>query len=298
MENTKTIFVSIVGKPNVGKSSLLNNILGQKVSIVTNKPQTTRMRITGIFTRDNLQIVFIDTPGVHIPVTKLSNHMLKSISESINNVDVSVLLIDAKSKTNKAEQELLSQIKKRKQRAILAINKIDLLKNKAILIPLIQEYSKLHEFEAIIPISVLKNDGVEILLEEISKLSVESPHFFPDDTITDQSEKLIVSEILREKILINLQQEIPHSVAIVVEKMNVRESKNIIDIDCNIFCERKSHKGIIIGKHGEMLKKIATSARLELEQFFACKINLQCWVKIKDEWRNKERDIKMFGLNC
>lgn len=297
LNESKTLFAAIVGRPNVGKSSLLNNLLGQKVAIVTYKPQTTRTKIVGVVTKDNLQIVFTDTPGLHKAKNKLSNHMLNSINESVLNVDISLLVVDSSCNIKKSELLLIESFKKSKSKVILVMNKIDLLDKKEDLMPRIDQYSKLYDFEAIVPVSVKKDQGLSILSKELSNLAIPSIHFFPDDTLTDQPEKVIVSEIIREKILVNIQEEIPHSIAVIVESMKKRKDKELFDISCIIYCEKESHKGIIIGKDGSMLKKISTYARTDIESFLDCRVNLECWVKVKSDWRNKEHFIKMFGLN-
>lgn len=293
---TRSVFVAIVGKPNVGKSSLLNSILGQKIAIVTNKPQTTRTKITGILTQDNIQYVFIDTPGIHKPKTKLSRHMIKSIIDSVNDVDVSVLVIEPEGKLNQSELDLIEDFKRCKMPAILVINKVDTIPNKEILMERIIQMTNLYEFDSIIPISVIKNDGVNRVLSEISKNSVEGVHYFPEDALTDQPEKVIIAEIIREKILKTLHQEIPHGTAVGIEKIKKR-AKGITDIEAIIYCEKDSHKGMIIGKNGDKLKYIASTSRQEIESFIDCKVNLQCWVKVKQDWRNKETLIKSFGLS-
>lgn len=294
--NTKSAFVSIVGKPNVGKSSLLNSLLGEKVAIVTNKPQTTRTKITGILTKEETQFVFVDTPGFHSPKTKLSNSMIKAVNTSMKDVDVIVLVVEPQGKLTEAEQQLIENVKNQKCAHILVINKIDLLKDKEQLADRINMLTSLCDFNAVIPISVLKNNGVDLVLEELAKHAGESVHFFPDDALTDQPERVIVSEIVREKLLLNLQQEIPHGTAVVVEKMRERDEKEIIDIEVTIYCEKESHKGMIIGKKGALLKKVASEARIDIESFLDSKINLQCWVKVREDWRNKESSIRNFGL--
>ncbi len=296
-QNTKSAFISIVGKPNVGKSSLLNKLLGEKVAIVTNKPQTTRTRITGVLTKGLTQFVFIDTPGFHKPKTKLSNSMIKAVTTSIKDVDAVMMLVEPTGKLTEAELSLIDSIKKEGNPSILIINKIDLIANKEVLIKRINDISAIHKFDVIIPISVLNNDGIELVFNELDKYAAEGVHFFPDDTLTDQPERVIVSEIIREKILLNLHQEIPHGTAVVIEKMREREDKELIDIDAMIYCEKTSHKGMIIGKNGVVLKRIASSARLEIEGFLGVKINLQCWIKVRDDWRNKEGMIRNFGLS-
>ncbi|MCX7657619.1 MAG: GTPase Era [Oscillospiraceae bacterium] len=297
--DSKTVFVSIVGRPNAGKSSLLNAMVGEKIAIVSDKPQTTRTKITGILTKDETQYVFIDTPGIHKAKTKLGEHMMKTVKDSVSDIDVIVFVADATKKMGESEAEFLESFKKSKVPVILVLNKIDLIEEKENLLKIIYEASKLYEFEAIVPVSVLENDGIELVLNEISKLAVESPHFFPDDMLTDQPERVIAAEIVREKFLHLLNEEIPHGIAVTVEEMKERKDKNgndMLDVSANIFCEKDSHKGIIIGKNGDMLKKAGSLSRQEMEDFFGIKVNLQLWVKVKPDWRNKEGMIKNFGL--
>lgn len=296
-EKTKSAFVAIVGKPNVGKSSLLNRLLGEKVAIVTSKPQTTRTRITGVLTKGETQFVFIDTPGFHKPKTKLSDAMDKAVTTSIKDVDVAMLLVEPAGRLTEAELDLIGNIKSAGVRSILVINKIDLVKEKEQLAARIAELMELHTFDVVVPVSVLENDGVDLILKELEDCAEEGPHFFPDDTLTDQPERVIAAEIIREKLLLNLQQEIPHGTAVVIEKMRAREDKEIIDIEATIYCEKASHKGMIIGKGGAVLKRIASTARGDLEKFLDEKVNLQCWVKVKEDWRNKESMIRNFGLS-
>ena len=297
MGTKKSAFVAIVGKPNVGKSSLLNSVLGEKIAIVTNKPQTTRTRIMGVLTRGDTQFVFIDTPGFHKAKTKLSQNMDRAVTSSIKDVDIAVMVVDPFEGLKEAELALIDNIKKEKIISLLVINKIDLLKNKESLMKRIDEVSEVHTFDEVIPISVLENNGVDIFLDCLEKYAQESEHFFPDDTLTDQPEKVIVAEIIREKILLNLRQEIPHGTAVIIEKMREREDKNIMDIEATIYCEKASHKGMIIGKNGAVLKKIASLAREDIENFLDVKVNLQCWVKVSPDWRNKDTFIKNFGLS-
>ncbi len=295
MDNSRNLMAAIVGRPNVGKSTLLNAFIGEKIAIVSDKPQTTRTRIMGVLTAGPDQIVFIDTPGFHKARTKLSNYMLEQIGNSVSDVDIAVFVTDADKDILQNEIELLENLKKSKIPALLVVNKIDVLERKELMLSKIDAFSKLADFDEIIPVSAKYGDGVSILLESIKKYAVAGPHLFPDDSITDQTERVIASEIIREKMLLNLEKEIPHGIAVTIEKMSEREDKNIIDIDAVIFCEKSSHKGIVIGKHGDMLKKIASSARCDMENFFAAKINLQCWVKVKEDWRNREGLIKNFG---
>ena len=293
----KSAFVTIIGRPNVGKSSLLNRILGQKIAIVSSKPQTTRTRITGILTLDEYQFVFFDTPGMHKPRTQLGDYMIRSINESMSGGDVCVLVVEAKEKPGKTELLLIDKLKKSNTPCILAINKIDMLKEKEELLSSILEYSSLYDFDAVVPICATEGKGVDDLIDELKKHCVEGGHFFDDDALTDQPEKVIVSEIIREKILRLCDKEIPHSVAVVVEKMKQREDKDIIDIDATVFCEKDSHKGILIGKQGNMLKKISTFSRQDIERFFDCKVNLQVWVKVKEDWRNRRALLSNFGYD-
>lgn len=294
--DTRSCFVAIVGRANAGKSSLLNALLGEKLAIVSDKPQTTRTRITGILTDEQDQFVFIDTPGLHKPKNKLSNHMLKSAKSVVGDVDVVIMVVDASRGFDGIEANLISSIKSAGIPSVLVINKIDLLPSKETIANMIAKAVSFHDFDEIIPISVLENDGVSIVKDVIRKYASESPHFFPDDMLTDQPEKVLVGEIIREKILRLLSKEVPHGIAVAIEKMSARENKDIIDIEATIYCERESHKGIVIGKGGAMLKKIGTLSREDLEYFFGEKVNLKCWVKVKEDWRNKEGSIQNFGL--
>lgn len=295
---TRTAFVAITGKPNVGKSSLLNNLLGQKVAIVSNKSQTTRTRIMGILTKGLTQFVFIDTPGLHKPKTNLGKYMVRSITESIAGVDACILVVEAAKEIQRAEKELIEKFKRLNLPSILVINKIDLISDKSTLIKQIMEFTKEFEFNAVVPLSAKTGEGKELLIKELDALAVESTHFFEEDALTDQPERVIVSEIIREKLLRLLDKEIPHGIAISVEKMKIRESNdNITDIDAIIYCEKDTHKGIIIGKSGNMLKRVGSNAREDIESFLNCKINLQLWVKVKEDWRNRENLLENFGFN-
>lgn len=297
MTENKTAFIAIVGRPNVGKSSILNKLLGQKIAIVSDKPQTTRTRIMGVLTIEETQLVFTDTPGFHRPKTKLGEKMVKAVSDSISGVDLCLFVIESESDLRETELELIEKFKQQKMPVVLAINKIDTLSDKSVLMKRIMDMTQLYNFEAIVPVSAVKNDGLDALTEELIKLAQPSEHFFPEDTLTDQPERVIVSEIVREKMLRLLDKEIPHGVAVAVEKMRERSDKDLIDIETTIYCERESHKGIIIGKKGATLKRISTYARQDMEKFFGCQINLQCWVKVKDDWRNREGLIHNFGLD-
>lgn len=297
MTDKKTAFIAIVGRPNVGKSSILNNLLGQKVAIVSSKPQTTRTKIMGVLTEDNVQLVFTDTPGFHKPKTKLGEKMIKAVDDSIGGVDSCLFVTEAKGEIKEAELDLLKKLKSERIPVVLAINKIDMLSDKQELMGRILELAKLLDFEAVVPVSARENDGMDALKDELFKLAAPSEFFFPEDTLTDQPERVLAAEMIREKILHKLSDEIPHGIAVSIERMKEREDKPIIDIEAIIYCERESHKGIVIGKRGAMLKDISTNARHELEQFFECKINLQCWVKVKEDWRNREGLIHNFGLD-
>lgn len=298
MENsTRYAFATIVGKPNAGKSSLLNALIGEKIAIVSKKPQTTRTKITGVLTDGLTQLVFIDTPGLHKAKNKLSEYMLKQIDESFADIDVAVLVTDMADEIFSSELDLIENFKAKKIPAILVINKIDTVQNKEKIALRIKSFSDLFNFSAVVPMSVLENDGVDILLSELKKHSVSGPHFFPDDTLTDQPERVIVAEIIREKILNLMRDEIPHGIAVTIDSMKQRTDSNIMDIDATIICERQSHKGMIIGKGGEMLKKIGTLSRSEIESFLDTKIFLNCWVKVSEDWRKKEKIIRDFGFN-
>ena len=294
---SRTAFVTIAGRTNAGKSSLLNAIIGEKIASVSSKPQTTRTRITGIRNIDDVQLVFFDTPGLHKPVNKLSEHMLNTVKESVSDIDAVIFVMDCTKKINEQELNLLKSMNVSKMPIILVLNKIDLLRNKDELAPVIAELTSKIEFQAVIPVSVTENSGVDIVIQEIINLSEESVHFFPDDMITDQPEKVLAAEMIREKLLTLLNDEVPHGIAVGVEEMSEREDKDILDISAVIYCERESHKGIIIGKGGTMLKKASTAARIELEDFFQIKVNLKCWVKVKEDWRNREGLIRSFGLS-
>ena len=294
---TKTAFIAIVGCPNVGKSSLLNKMLGTKIAIVSSKPQTTRTKIMGVLTEGETQLVFTDTPGYHKPHNKLGEKMNQAVGDSIGGVDACLFVVEAKGEVKKGEYELLEKFKKLNVPVILAINKIDMLSDKEELLQRIVEFDKLYDFEAVVPVCASNGENVSDVLDELKKLAFESPHFFPDDTLTDQPERVLAGEIIREKILRLMDKEVPHGIAVSIEKMREREDKNILDIEAIIYCERDSHKGMVIGKKGAMLKKISTFARQDLESFFGIKVNLQTWVKVKEDWRNREGLIHNFGLD-
>lgn len=294
---TKTAFIAIVGCPNVGKSSILNRLLGQKIAIVSDKPQTTRTKIMGVLTEGDTQLVFTDTPGFHRPRTKLGEKMVQAVSDSVSGVDACLFVVEPEGELRPAELELIEKFKKLKMPVILAINKVDTLPDKEVLMARILELSKTYDFEAVVPVSALRGINMDELLSEMKKLAEESVFFFPEDTLTDQPERVIAAEIIREKLLRNLDREIPHGVAVSIEKMRERKDSDIMDIEAVIYCEKDSHKGIIIGKNGAMLKRISTRAREDMEKFFQCHINLRCWVKVKEGWRNREGLIHNFGLD-
>ena len=293
----KTAFIAIVGKPNVGKSSILNKILKQKIAIVSSKPQTTRTRIMGVLTENDTQLVFIDTPGLHKPRNNLDKYMLRSVNESVAGVDVCVLVVEANKDISQEELQLTEKFKSMDIPAILVVNKIDTLKDKSLLAKQISDLSELYDFESIVPCSAQTGSGIDDIKFELNKLAYEGDFMFDEDTLTDQPERVIASEIIREKLLRLLDKEIPHGSAVFVERMKERTDSNIIDIDAVIYCERESHKGIIIGKGGSMLKKVGTYARQDMEKFFDCKINLQIWVKVKEDWRNRESILRSLGYD-
>ena len=297
MNEQKTAFIAIVGCPNVGKSSILNKLLGEKIAIVSDKPQTTRTRIMGVLTVDETQLVFTDTPGFHRPKTKLGEKMIKAVDETISGVDACLFVVEPTGELRPTEEELLKKFAQQKARVVLAINKVDTVPEKENLMKRILEFSQLYNFEAIVPVSAVKGDNMEPLLDELMKLAEEGYHFFPEDTLTDQPERVLAAEMIREKLLRNLDKEIPHGTAVSIERMRERDDAEIIDIEAIIYCEKESHKGIIIGKQGSMLKRVSTRAREDMERFFDCKVNLKCWVKVKEDWRNREGLIHNFGLD-
>ena len=291
--NTKTAIVTIAGRPNVGKSTLTNHLVGEKIAIVSNKPQTTRNRICGILTQEDTQFVFVDTPGFHKPRTKLGDYMVNTVKDSIADVDLTVLVVEPIPSVGAQEEALIEQLMARKVPAVLAINKIDTVE-KDKLLEVIAAYSQTGAFDAIIPISAKTGDGVDALLEECEKYAVEGPFLFPDDVTTDQPERQVMAEIIREKLLWCLEKEIPHGTAVEITTFTEREN-GIIDIDATIYCEKASHKGIIIGKRGDMLKKISSMARTDCEKFMGTKVYLTTWVKVKENWRDSDFMVRNFG---
>ena len=290
---TKTAMITIAGRPNVGKSTLTNYLVGEKIAIVSNKPQTTRNRICGIVTRENTQFVFVDTPGFHRARTKLGDYMVNVTKDSIADVDATVLVVEPIASIGPQEEGLIEQIKGRKCPAILAINKIDTVEKEGLL-EVIALYSQTGAFDAIIPISAKTGDGVEDLLQTCETYAIESPFLFPEDVTTDQPERQVMAEIIREKILWNLDREVPHGTAVEITKFSERDN-GIIDIDATIYCEKASHKGIIIGKRGDMLKKISSQARADCEKFMGTKVYLTTWVKVKENWRDSDFLVRNFG---
>lgn len=294
-ENFKSGYVTIVGRPNVGKSTLLNNIIGEKISAISRKPQTTRQNINFIYTDKDAQIIFLDTPGIQKPKNKLGNFMLDESFSSISESDIITYIVDTSKEIGRLDTFIIEELKKQSDKdIILLINKIDLIQKEEIL-EIIDLYNEIGIFKDIIPISASKNDGVDKYLDILKKYLPEGPMYYPDDMITDKSEKFIAEEMIREKALKFLQEEVPHGVAVSIEKFKLRNDKNIYDIDANIYVEKKSHKGIIIGKNGSMLKKIGTYAREDLENLLDTKVNLTLWVKIEKDWRDKDSLVKYFG---
>ncbi len=290
---TKTAMITIAGRPNVGKSTLTNFLVGEKIAIVSNKPQTTRNRICGIVTKGQTQFVFVDTPGFHKPRTKLGDYMVNVTRTSIADVDLTVLVVEPIASIGPQEQGLLEQLSANKCPVILAINKIDTVE-KDTLLEVIAVYSQAAKFDAIIPISAKTGDGVDVLLEQCEQYAIESPYLFPEDITTDQPERQVMAEIIREKLLWCLDREIPHGTAVEITKFSERDN-GIIDIDATIYCEKSSHKGIIIGKGGEMLKKISSMARADCEKFMGTRVYLTTWVKYKENWRDNDFLVRNFG---
>ena len=290
---TKNLFAALIGRPNVGKSTLLNTLLGEHVSIVSPKPQTTRTRITGILTKEETQYVFLDTPGIHKPKDKLGSYMMKVADGAAADVDIVLLLVEAGDRVGPVEKELLRRFDGAQVPTILIINKTD-ISNAREIGDTIARFAEYHTFDAVIPISAKNGENVTIILDELDKFAMEGPWFFPDDIITDQPERVIASEIIREKLLNALGNEIPHGTAVVIESF--KEKKDLLSIRAEIFCERNSHKPIIIGKNGEMLKKIGSRAREDMENFFGVKIFLDLWVKVKENWRESAAVVANFGF--
>lgn len=305
VHNEKTAFIAILGRANVGKSTLINAAVGHKVAIVSDKPQTTRTRIMGVLTKDEEQLVFVDTPGFHKPHNLLGEQMIKAVSSGMNDVDAAILVIDAAPNFNNneippAEISLIEEIKLRKLKCILAINKIDLLANKEDLFEIISRYTAVYSFDAVIPLSAKNKDGIDILIKECLNFTVPSPHYFDSDDFTDQPDKIMVEEIIREKLLRLLQKEIPHGIAVSLERFFEKDNASgvpILNVEATIYCEKESHKGIIIGKNGAMLKNVGIKSRMDIEKFFGIKASVKLWVKVKEDWRNRQSIIHNFGLD-
>lgn len=292
----KSGFVSIVGRPNVGKSTLMNDMVGEKIAIMSDKPQTTRNTIQAVYTDEEAQIVFMDTPGIHKPKNKLGEMMVKSASDAFKNVDSIIFVVDDSRTIGKGDSMIIENLKKTSTPVFLVINKIDKIDNKEDLFEMIRMYDDLNVFKEIIPTSALKGSNIDSLIKVIKRNLNEGPKYFPDYMVTDQPERVLVSELIREKVLHYTNDEVPHGVAIEIEKMKERKGKDLIDISAVIYCERNSHKGIIIGKQGKKLKGIGKSAREEIEFLLGTKVNLQIWVKVKENWRNLPNYISDFGL--
>ncbi len=305
--NTKSAFISVVGRPNVGKSSLMNKLIGEKISIVSDKPQTTRTKINGVLNCGNTQVVFVDTPGFHKPKNLLGQSMIKAIGEGMSEIDAAVLVVEAVTKFKlddgeipAAEKELIEKLKKRNLKTVLVINKTDLLTDKSELFAVIEKYMNYYPFCEVIPLSAKTGDGTDILKDICIKFAKDSVHYFADDDVTDQPEKVIVAEFIREKLLMLLDKEIPHGVAVDLERFFERDNKDgepILEVEAVIYTEKDSHKGIIIGKGGAMLKRIGTLARKDIEKFYGTKASLKIWVKTKEDWRNRQSLIHTFGLD-
>ena len=287
-------FVSLVGRPNVGKSTLMNRLIGEKIAIISNKPQTTRNRVQSILTKDDFQIVFIDTPGIHKPRHKLGEFMVKSAETTLNEVDAVLMLIEPADRVLEADRLIIEKFSKIKSPVILVINKVDST-DKERVFKVIDNYRKLYDFAEIVPISALEGTNTDELLEVIKKYLPEGPQYFPSDMITDQPERQIAAEIIREKALRLLQEEIPHGIAVEIMEMKKRPEGNMVDVRATIYCEKDSHKGIIIGKHGAMLKKIGTNAREDIQKLLGSPIYLALWVKVKKDWRDNDFLLKNFG---
>ncbi len=291
---TKSAMIAVCGRPNVGKSTLTNALVGEKVAIVSNKPQTTRNRICGILTCGDTQLVFMDTPGFHKPRTKLGDYMVSVVENSVADVDVAMLLIEPIANVGPQEEALIEQFRQRGVPAVLVINKIDTVEDKEQLLAVIAAYNSAFDFDAVVPISAKTRDGLEELLGVCEKYAVESPWFFPADMTSDQPERQVIAEIIREKMLWNLEKEIPHGTAVEITRFTERDN-GIVDVEATIYCEKASHKGIIIGKGGQMLKKICTQARADCERFMGTKVYLQTWIKVKENWRDSDYMIRNFG---
>ena len=296
MEITHSGIITICGRPNVGKSTLTNALVGEKVAIVTNKPQTTRNRICGIVERGERQFVFVDTPGLHKARTRLGDYMVKVVKESVADVDGILLLVEPIPNVGAPEQQLIDRIKTLNCPAVLVINKVDTLAQKETLLEVIQTYQQAHDFDAVVPLSARTGEGVEELLDVLGGYLPEGPRLFPEDMTSDQPERQMMAEILREKLLLCLDKEIPHGTAVEITRFAERDDE-VVEVEATIYCEKNSHKGIIIGKGGAMLKKVSTQARQDMERFMGTKVYLQTWVKVKENWRDNPAAIQNFGYH-
>ena len=295
MDTQRSAYIAIVGRPNVGKSTILNKLIGEKIAIVSKKPQTTRTRIMGVLTEGEDQLVFLDTPGLLKPRNSLGDYMVRSVTAAIEGVDSCLLVVQAGAPLSKADEELIGRFKKGHVPAVLAINKIDLLGDKTKLMEQIAEYSGLYGFEAVVPVSAEKGDGMEALLEELRGLTLPGGWLFPEDTLTDQTEPVLAAELVREKVLRLLEQEVPHGVAAVTEHM--QEKGELLEIHVTLYCEKPNHKGILIGKGGDMLRRIGSAAGKIRGGFFGCRVNLQLWVKVKEDWRQRPETLQGMGFS-
>ena len=293
MEITKSAMVSVVGRPNVGKSTLTNRLVGTKVAIVSAKPQTTRTRITGVLNREGCQYVFLDTPGLHKPRSRLGDYMVKVVAETVSEVDAAALVVEPVADVGPAEESLIRQIKDAGMPSVLVINKIDSVPKESLL-AVIARYAQAHDFNAIVPVSARTGEGTDELLAELEKFALEGPQLFPEDMVSDQPEQQLAAEIIREKLLILLDREVPHGVAVGIERMEERDN-GLVSIHATIYCEKNSHKGIIIGKNGEMLKQVGQLARKDIERMLGTKVYLDLWVKVKEGWRNNQYQMRNFG---
>ena len=291
-ENFKSGFVTLIGRPNVGKSTLMNHLIGQKIAITSNKPQTTRNRIQTVLTTEEGQIVFVDTPGIHKAKNKLGAYMVNVAEKTLNEVDVILWLVEPSTFIGAGEQHIIQRLQKVRTPVILVINKIDMVKREVIL-TFIDAYRKVYDFAAIVPASARSGDNTDELVKVIFQYLSYAPQFYDEDTVTDQPDRQIVAELIREKALYCLQEEIPHGIAVAIDSMKMQ--KKVMHIDATIICERDSHKGIIIGKQGSMLKKIGSTARYEIERFLDCRVNLKLWVKVQKNWRDSDFLMKNFG---
>ncbi|ART77322.1 GTPase Era [Sutcliffiella horikoshii] len=294
--NYKSGFVSIIGRPNVGKSTFLNRVIGQKIAIMSDKPQTTRNKIQGVFTQDDAQIVFIDTPGIHKPKHKLGDFMMKVAQNTLKEVDLVLFMINAKEGLGKGDEFIIEKLKETSTPVYLVINKIDEV-HPDDLLPLMETYKALYPFKEIVPISALQGNNLEILLDQIKKFLPEGPQYYPADQVTDHPERFIVAELIREKVLHLTREEVPHSIAVAIDSMKKRENKDMVDIQATVVVERDSQKGIVIGKQGKVLKEVGQKARVDIEALLGSKVFLELWVKVQKDWRNKQSQLRDFGFN-